>query len=43
MSDIVKLLSMPEGKTLEFKRDLSSLQPILKPLSVMQPYIPFFQ
>ena len=32
MPDIVKLLSMPEGKTLEFKRDLNSLQPILKTL-----------
>ena len=32
MPDIAKLLSMPEGKTLEFKRDLSSLQPILKTL-----------
>ncbi len=32
MPDISKLLSMPEGKTLEFKRDLSSLQPILKTL-----------
>ena len=27
-----KLLSNPEGKTLEFKRDLSSLKPILKTL-----------
>lgn len=27
-----KLLSQPEGKTLEFKRDLSSLKPILKTL-----------
>jgi predicted HTH transcriptional regulator len=27
-----KLLSKPEGKTLEFKRDLSSLKPILKTL-----------
>jgi len=32
MPDIVQLLSMPEGKTLEFKRDLSSIQPILKTL-----------
>src|SRR5205085_526609 len=32
MSDISKLLSMPEGKTLEFKRDLSSIKPILKTL-----------
>ncbi|CCB87473.1 ATP-binding protein [Parachlamydia acanthamoebae] len=30
--DILKLLNMPEGRTLEFKRDLSSLQPILKTL-----------
>jgi ATP-dependent DNA helicase RecG len=32
MPDILELLSMPEGKTLEFKRDLTSLQPILKTL-----------
>ncbi|MDF2577302.1 MAG: hypothetical protein K0S74_786 [Chlamydiales bacterium] len=32
MLDIKKLLSQPEGKTLEFKRDLSSIQPILKTL-----------
>ena len=32
MPDVAGLLSMPEGKTLEFKRDLSSLQPILKTL-----------
>ena len=30
--DIQKILSMPEGKTLEFKRDLSSIKPILKTL-----------
>jgi predicted HTH transcriptional regulator len=29
---LTKLLSQPEGKTLEFKRDLSSLKPILKTL-----------
>ncbi|MBS0635094.1 MAG: ATP-binding protein [Verrucomicrobia bacterium] len=28
--NIEKLLSLPESKTLEFKRDLSSLDPILK-------------
>jgi ATP-dependent DNA helicase RecG len=27
---ITDLLNMPEGKTLEFKRDLSSIKPILK-------------
>jgi len=27
-----ELLSQPEGKTLEFKRDLSSLKPVLKTL-----------
>lgn len=32
MTDISKLLSLPEGKTLEFKQDLSSLKPILKTL-----------
>ncbi|HDJ38807.1 MAG TPA: ATP-binding protein [Methanosarcinales archaeon] len=30
--NLQKLLSKPEGKTLEFKRDLSSLKPILKTL-----------
>jgi ATP-dependent DNA helicase RecG len=32
MIEVAKMLSMPEGKTLEFKRDLSSMQPILKTL-----------
>lgn len=32
MFDIEQLLSMPEGKTLEFKRDLSSIQPVVKTL-----------
>ena len=32
MSDIATLLSMPEGRTLEFKRDLSSLGPVLRTL-----------
>lgn len=32
MIDVMKLLSMDEGKTLEFKRDLSSMEPILKTL-----------
>ena len=32
MKDINKLLLEPESKTLEFKKDLSSLQPILKTL-----------
>jgi predicted HTH transcriptional regulator len=32
MMDILKLIAMPEGKTLEFKRDLSSMQPIIKTL-----------
>lgn len=30
--DIKKVISLPEGKTLEFKRDLTSLGPILKTL-----------
>lgn len=30
--DIRNMLSLPEGKTLEFKRDLTSLRPILKTL-----------
>ena len=30
--NLQKLLAQPEGKTLEFKRDLSSLKPILKTL-----------
>ena len=34
MIDIIQLLSMSEGRTLEFKRDLSSIQPILKTLIV---------
>ena len=29
---LAELLTTPEGKTLEFKRDLSSLRPILKSL-----------
>jgi ATP-dependent DNA helicase RecG len=32
MLDIQKIVSLPEGKTVEFKRDLSSLHPILKTL-----------
>lgn len=32
MIDIQKILSLPEGKTLEFKKDLSSIKPILKTL-----------
>jgi len=28
--DIRKILSSPEGKKIEFKRDLSSLKPILR-------------
>ena len=32
MIDVQKFLSLPEGKTLEFKRDLSSMKPILKTL-----------
>lgn len=32
MPDIPKILTLPEGKTVEFKRDLSSLKPILKTL-----------
>ncbi len=32
MVDIQDIASLPEGKTLEFKRDLSSLKPILKTL-----------
>jgi predicted HTH transcriptional regulator len=30
--NILKLLTSPEGKTLEFKRDLSSLKSVLKTL-----------
>lgn len=30
MKDIKEIISFPEGRTLEFKRDLSSLKPILK-------------
>lgn len=32
MVDLQNILTLPEGKTLEFKRDLSSLKPILKTL-----------
>ena len=32
MIDIREIASMPEGKTIEFKRDLSSMKPILKTL-----------
>lgn len=32
MVDIQEILSLPEGKTVEFKRDLSSMKPILKTL-----------
>ena len=32
MSDIANLLTTPEGRTLEFKRDLSSLGPVLRTL-----------
>jgi len=32
MLNIQKIVSMPEGKTVEYKRDLSSLNPILKKL-----------
>ena len=32
MIDIQEVITLPEGKTLEFKRDLSSLKPILKTL-----------
>src|SRR5215475_6933085 len=32
MEDIKDIAYMPEGKTLEFKRDLSSIKPILKTL-----------
>lgn len=30
--DIGQILTLPEGKTLEFKRDLTSTEPILKTL-----------
>lgn len=30
MKNIREILTFPEGRTLEFKRDLSSLKPILK-------------
>ena len=30
MTDIQEIATSPEGKTIEFKRDLSSLKPILK-------------
>lgn len=32
MADIQEIVSLPEGKTLEFKRDLSSIKPILRTL-----------
>ena len=32
MVDIQDIASLPEGKTVEFKRDLSSMKPILKTL-----------
>ena len=32
MNSILDLLQQPEGKTLEFKRDISSPRPILKAL-----------
>lgn len=32
MGDIREILNLPEGKTIEFKRDLSSMKPILKTL-----------
>ena len=32
MRDIKEILASPEGKTLEFKRDLSSIRPVLKAL-----------
>ena len=32
MTDLQEILSAPEGKTVEFKRDLSSLKPILRTL-----------
>lgn len=32
MVDIRDIASLPEGKTVEFKRDLSSIKPILKTL-----------
>jgi len=32
MVDIRELLSLSEGRTIEFKRDLSSMKPILKTL-----------
>jgi hypothetical protein len=32
MGDIQEIIALPEGKTLEFKRDLSLLKPILKNL-----------
>ena len=37
MSDIADLLTTPEGRTLEFKRDLSSLGPVLRTLVGMSP------
>ncbi len=32
MVDIRDITSLPEGRTIEFKRDLSSMKPILKTL-----------
>src|SRR5215217_8868381 len=32
MINVQEILSLPEGKTIEFKRDLSSIKPILKTL-----------
>lgn len=32
MTDIKDITSLPEGKTIEFKRDVSSMKPILKTL-----------
>lgn len=32
MVDIREIASLPEGKTVEFKRDVSSIKPILKTL-----------
>lgn len=43
MVDLKDIVSLPEGKTLEFKRDLSSMKPILKTLiadSVYPPLMP---
>jgi len=32
VANIQDIMSLPEGKTVEFKRDLSSIKPILKTL-----------